>query len=509
MREIERKYEVPADFAFSADLRPDGTTVGEPRRHQLSSVYYDTPDLRLAREQVTLRRRTGGSDDGWHLKRRRGPDEREERQLRPPGRAAAAVPAAVSAEVRALTRGGPLRPVVRLATLRVEWPLLGGDGRVLALVADDSVSASALDDPASAQQWREVEVELVDGDRGLLDAVERELRGAGAAPAPAGSKLARALDGRWPGPAPAPAPAGSAAAVVGDYLRAQRDVLVDFDARVRRDEPDAVHKMRVGTRRLRSTLRTFRPLFDRDEANRLRVELRWLAEALGGVRDAEVLGRRLSASLDDVPDELVLGPVAARLIDGLRADQARHRRALLRVLDGNRYAALLDDLDELLAAPPSDRGAQPAGKELRGRVRKAVRQVEGLLDAAEQVRPDGGTDLPLPGAIDRNTALHEARKAAKRARYAAEAVAPVAGAPATRLAKAMEDLQELLGTHHDSVVTRELLLRTGLAAQAAGENAFTYGVLYERESAAAAAAEDDVPAARKALTARRIRTWLG
>jgi CHAD domain-containing protein len=506
MREIERKYAVPDDFAVPADFGPEGTTVGEPRRHRLAAVYYDTPDLRLARDRVTLRRRTGGSDDGWHVKRWRGPDEREERQL-PPGRPGV-VPAVAAAEVRALSRGARLRPVVTLATQRTEWPLLDGDGRVLAVIADDAVSASTMGDPATAQQWREVEVELVDGDRDLLGAVDQLLRRAGAGPAPASSKLARALDGRWPGPAPTPAPAGSAAAVVGDYLRAQRDVLVDYDPRVRRDEPDSVHKMRVATRRLRSTLKTFRPLFDRDEADRLRAELRWLAEALGRVRDAEVLRKRLSTALADVPDELVLGPVAARLTDGLRGEQARHRRALIRVLDGKRYVALLDDLDELLSAPPTDRGARPAGKELRGRVRKAVGTVEALLDAAERVGSGGGTDLPLPGTVDRNTALHEARKAAKRARYAAEAVAPAAGAPATRLAAAMEEVQELLGGHHDSVVTRDLLLRSGLAAHAAGENAFTYGLLYEREVEAATHAEADLPAAGKKAGRRKTRAWL-
>ena len=79
---------------------------------------------------------------------------------------------------------------------------------------------------------------------------------------------------------------------------------------MRRDEPDAVHKMRVGTRRLRSTLKTFRPLYDRDTTDRLRAELRWLAESLGHVRDAEVLAARLGRALDAEPDELVLGPVA-------------------------------------------------------------------------------------------------------------------------------------------------------------------------------------------------------
>ncbi len=296
---------------------------------------------------------------------------------------------------------------------------------------------------------------------------------------------------------------------MGAYVRAQRDVLVDYDPRVRRDERDAVHKMRVGTRRLRSTLKTFRPLYDRDTTDRLRAELRWLAESLGHVRDAEVLAARLGRALDAEPDELVLGPVRSRLIDGLRADTVRHRRALIAVLDGARYARLLDDLDELIAAPPTERGARPAARELRSRVRKTVGEVEELLDEADRAAGREPGQPPLAGVLDRDTALHEARKSAKRARYAGEAAAPVVGGPAERLAAAMEGIQELLGDHHDSVVTRDLLRSSGLAAYAAGENAFTYGLLHARQATDASRLEADLPAARKKVTGKKIRRWLG
>lgn len=508
--EVERKYELPVGFAVPAEIA-GGVTLGDPVVHELTAVYYDTADLRLARDRTALRRRTGGTDAGWHVKRYFGTDERDEVQL-PLGRAGV-VPAAVSAEVRAVTRGARLRPMVTISTTRTERPLLDPAGRVLALVADDLVSTAVTADPAAGQQWRELEVELVDGDRDLLKAVDRRLRKAGARRSADAAKIARALDGRWPDAPPPTGPPGSAAAVVGDYVRAQRDAIVGRDPQVRRDEPDSVHKMRVATRRLRSTFKTYRPLWDRAATDHLRAELRWLAEVLGRVRDSEVMAARLDAALAAEPPELVLGRVAARLGDGLRARTAAHRKALVAVLDGRRYAALLDELDALLAAAPTGRGERPAGPFLRRRVGKVVGKVDGLLDTADTAGSPGSaadaTGLPLPGVLSRDEALHEARKVAKQARYAAEAAAPAAGAPAERLAAAMEDLQELLGDHHDSVVTRDLLRDAGLAAHAAGENAFTYGLLHARQAAAARGYETDVPAARAALAAKPIRRWLG
>ena len=356
--EIENKYQVPADFSVDDRVAVEGVRLGEPQRHELSATYYDTADLRLAADNVALRRRTGGHDAGWHVKRYRGPGERDEVQL-PAGRGGS-IPAAVNAEVRAISRGEALRPAVRMITRRTEWPLLAEDGTVLALVADDDVSTELIADPAAAQHWRELEVELVDGDRALLRAVDKRLRKAGAARSADPAKIVRALDGRWPDP-PAPAgPPGSAAAVIGEYVRAQRDAIVEYDPRVRRDEPDAVHKMRVATRRLRSTMKSYRPLWDRDATDHLRAELKWLADVLGKVRDAEVMAARLYRALGELPPEQVVGPVANRLTGGLRAQGTKDHQALVSALNGRRYAALLDELDALLAAAPTEKGLRPA-----------------------------------------------------------------------------------------------------------------------------------------------------
>jgi CHAD domain-containing protein len=501
--EIERKYEVPVDFALDPGLTVAGATLGNPVVHELAAVYYDTADLRLAANKVALRRRTGGTDAGWHVKRYRGGEDRDEVQL-PLGRGVA-VPAAVGSEVRALSRGGALRPTVRITTRRTEWPLLAPDGTVLALIADDEVTSDLVADPAAGQRWRELEVELVEGDRDLLRAVGKKLRKAGATRSADPAKIARALGGRWPDADPVAGPPGSAAAVVGDYVRAQRDTIVGYDPRVRRDEPDAVHKMRVATRRLRSTFKTYRPLWDRAATDHLRAELKWLAEVLGRVRDAEVMAARLQRSLDRLAPELVVGPVAARLTGGLKAQAIKDHRSLVTALNGRRYAALLDELDALLAAPPTEQGLRPAATYVPHRVRRTVAKVNDLLDAAEKAEPNV---RPLPGVLDRDTALHEARKAAKQSRYAAEAAAPVAGAGAAALVAALEDLQELLGDQHDSVVTRELLRKVAMQAHGAGENAFTYGRLHSAEAASATDVEAGLPAARKALSRKKTVGWL-
>jgi CHAD domain-containing protein len=303
--------------------------------------------------------------------------------------------------------------------------------------------------------------------------------------------------------------ADSAAAVALGYLGRQRDRLVEYEPRVRRDEPDAVHKMRVATRRLRSVLKTFRPFLDRAAVDRVRSELRWLGALLGEVRDREVLAARLAEAVAAEPPELVVGPVAAQIDGRLRAEAASGREELLRGLDGQRYARLLDDLDALLAGEATPRGRQPAAAEVPRRVRKAVRRADRLVAAADRAaaRPTGDP-LPLPGVLDRNTALHEARKAAKQARYAAEAARPVAGKRAKRLAAAMEAVQELLGDHHDSVVVRSVLREQAMRCHAVGGNPFTYGLLHGRAAAAADRLEAQLAGAWRTASRRKVRSWL-
>jgi inorganic triphosphatase YgiF len=195
--ETERKYEAESSFVLpSLSGLPGVAAVSPARTHELSAVYFDTGDLRLAAARITLRRRTGGTDAGWHLKLPAGVDTRREIHA-PLGGSALAVPAELAGRVSGWTGGQSLQPIARLDTTRTLRHLTDEHGEVLAEVADDLVTGSLpVPGPAAwqvAASWREIEVELVAGSAGLLDTVAAALRQAGARPSAAASKLARLL----------------------------------------------------------------------------------------------------------------------------------------------------------------------------------------------------------------------------------------------------------------------------------------------------------------------------
>ena len=99
---------------------------------------------------------------------------------------------------------------------------------------------------------------------------------------------------------------------------------------------------------------------------------------------------------------------------------------------------------------------------------------------------------------------HEARKASKRLRYAAEAASPVLGKPAKRLVKLVKHVQELLGDHQDAVVARPVLREIGIQAHLDGENGFTYGLLHQMQTEAGRLHEGDITATWRNLR-RRVR----
>ncbi|MFD9939043.1 CHAD domain-containing protein [Streptomyces massasporeus] len=483
-REIERKYE--SDESGLPDLTGAGgiAAVVDKGVAHLDATYYDTGDERLAASSVTLRRRTGGSDAGWHLKFPIAPDVRDE--IRAP--LSDTLPDDLAALVRSRVRDSELLPVVRLRSARDVRHLLDADGRLLAEVSVDTVHAERLTGRGGEAQWTEVEVELADGgDPALLDKVEKRLRKAGVRPSASSSKLARALEETAPGKR-RKSPHVRRPVTAGDhvlaYVRTQRDAIVELDPAVRRDAEDSVHSMRVATRRMRSTFKSFGAILDRAVTDPVAVELKWLAGELGLDRDREVLTERLTAAVDEVPDGLVRGPVVERLHSWSSAEHGGARGRLLGVLDSRRYLALLDTLDALIADPPL---LKAAGKEPHKPVAKAVRKdfrkVSRLIGQAADLEP--GTD--------RDVALHEARKKAKRTRYAAEAAEPVLGKPAKTMVKSMKALQNLLGEHQDSVMARRALRELSAVAHAAGESAFTYGLLHEREEQRALRVEAELP----------------
>lgn len=456
--EIEQKFEI--DPGFTPSLATVGTW-GEPRSFTLTATYLDTPEHALAAAGWSLRRREGGSDEGWHLKRPRG-SEPGRLELRLP--LADELPAALRAEASQIIGAAPLVPLATVRTERTETPLVV-DGVPRALVALDRVTARA---GARTETWRELEVELVTGaDPALLSEVTAAMLAEGARPAAHASKASRILATR-----PTPTE-GSAAAALLDYAGRQVGMLQAMDAGVRVDAPDAVHKARVATRRLRSLLTTFAPFWDAERTEPLREELRWLAALLGEPRDAEVLAEEFG----DLFAELGPGTVA----DGVRSAVLghladRHRwghAALVAAWDTRRARALRAALALLLAEPPLDaRAAGPASDLLAG-LEAAEARTERLAQKARR----------RPGELER---WHRVRKAAKAVRYCTEALAEVLGSDGSARAARWEAVTEAFGTLQDAVVAAELIEELADATDATEDWAVLADIQTDRRTAALA-----------------------
>ncbi|CAN5704124.1 CYTH and CHAD domain-containing protein [soil metagenome] len=492
-------------------------TVSEPTVRTLDAVYLDTPDLRLIRAGITVRHRSGDTADSvseWTVKFPAGDD---------PGGAGALVrrevniagaaeprPALVDALVGAHVRTARFAPVSHIQTLRrsltLHPPGVADDADDTAPdqplpppwgeVDDDIVSV--LDGDRVTARFREVEVEMAPGaPDGLLDAVVARLHDAGAGATDPVPKLVRALGPSALAPPEVPEPvapaddAVAATVVQAALAGAVRRVMDHHHVICLDDDVEGVHQARVGIRRLRSDLRTFVPLLDDAWVGELRAELKWLADSLGQVRDADVLRARLLGDLEGLePDDRKHGE---GLINRLDEERAAAQDALVEVLVGDRYAVLLDDLVAAATRPRfagrSDRPAADVVPGLVGAPWKKVRQAVGQL-----------------GEEPADEALHRVRVQVKRARYAADVAVPVAGKPARSAAKALSKVQDVLGDLQDAAVARDWLRRAGREAPAV--EALVAGQLVAVEARRAAVSRAAFPAAWSAASDRKLWKWL-
>ena len=472
--EIERKFELGPEQELPA-LDSLATVTGT-EEFDLVATYYDTLHFALTRAHVVLRHRLGGTDAGWHVKLAEADSEHRREHHAPPE--APRPPAALRELVAEPLDGQALLPVARVTNRRRQSELRDGD-TLLAYLCDDHVQAVAGD---VTQSWREAEVELVDGSHGFLDRVTDFLADAGVRVSPDASKIGRALGGALAEDDRQSAGVPSAGAVVFDYLSEQVGALQEREAGVRVDEPDAVHRCRVATRRLRSALRTFGAVFgDPDEqasalvegevpsASRLRKELKWYAAELGAARDAEVLRDGLVEALDALG---VPSRAAERglLVDRLTAEHAKAHDDLVASMDTGRYDTLHNELvDFLVARPTSAVASEPAVVELHGLLDKARGRVATLYARA----------LDDPDDLRR---WHEVRKAAKAVRYGAEALVPVLGDRASDHAALWEAVTDSLGEVQDTVVARETVTRLADEQVAAGHEVGAFAGLLAHEA---------------------------
>ncbi|WP_422746392.1 CYTH and CHAD domain-containing protein [Mycobacterium sp. WMMD1722] len=467
--EVERKFEVvdttgsPSFEGLSAVTRVERLPV-----EQLDAVYFDTPGRDLAARRITLRRRTGGTDAGWHLKLPAGPDSRTE--VRAPLEGNDDVPAELRDVVLAIVRDRPLSPVATISTQRTIDLLYGADDDPVAEFCDDRVTASAED--GDEKRWREWELELTEHASDtpeLLDRLANRLIDAGAGPAGHGSKLARVLDTGEE----VTEVATRKTDPVHQAVAEQVDELVAWDRAVREDVWDSVHQMRVTTRKIRSLLQSSEGAFGISDDAWVLEELRQLAAVLGVARDAEVLAEKYEKALESLAPELVRGPVRERLVEGAkRRYDAGLRRSLI-AMRSQRYFRLLDALDGLVAADPSAGGSGAAPEPVTiDHSYKRIRKAAAKADEAT--------------GHEHDEALHKIRKRAKQLRYTAAATG------AAKVSDKAKAIQSLLGDHQDSVVSRTHLQEQATAAHAAGEDTFTYGVLYRIEDEVAQSAAEQL-----------------
>jgi CHAD domain-containing protein len=470
--EVETKFDVPPDFAMpdlSAYAGPNGRLVVDQVR--LSSTYHDTAGSDLLRFRLTLRRRLGDVDTGWHLK---VPARAGRTELHWPAEGDTP-PGEVKNTLRPFLRDAAVVPTVRLDVSRTRHRLVTSADELIAEVAQDDVRAAGLRVQVRAPRWHEVEVELGTGPRETLAEIGSVLVHAGAFPSASPSKLARALRGI--GNERVDDRPTTAGATLVNYIAQQSDALVGGHFAIARDAPDSVHQTRVATRRLRSTLRTFANYFAAEPAAELEGELQWYARLLGEVRDREVLLARLQKDLAELPEDLIVGPVPEHISTQLTGELAVHRAELVDAMQTERYADLLGRVANWRVDPPFIAAAAAAPQALQEEVdrmqRKLIKQLALATDRAGSAED-----------------MHRARKTGKRLRYAAEAADKDSDVVAETIA-----LQDLLGEFQDSIGAQQVLRRLAGEAAQRGEDGFTYGMLVAQERQRAAHARS---AARQA-----------
>jgi triphosphatase len=270
------------------------------------------------------------------------------------------------------------------------------------------------------------------------------------------------------------------------------------------DDPEELHDMRVPTRRMRAAMKVFERALP-ERASWLREELRWVAQALGEVRDLDVQIERFQAWKSEANEEV--SGFLDRILTITRKRRAEARKNMLETLDSVRYERLLSSFTEMLRlGPAAELGlAQTNGKDQAD---------EPVTTAAPALISDRHSKWRKAAKrLDETSSpedFHDVRKKGKRLRYTLEFVSGVYGRPVQKLVRPLEALQDDLGDHQDAVVTatylRELGTTTGQARVPRGV-AFTMGVYAERCTREAKDLRSVIPGSKPFRTLTRGKKW--
>ena len=473
-REREIKLSVDSDFRLP---RLPGTPM--PRKI-LTSIYYDTASHDLTRARITLRYRVEQGKKAWQLKLPLCNDRQEVEFLDQHP-----LPPAAFRDLLVLHLGE--RKLAPVATLRV-WRtgVLVRRNRIPAAeVALDSVSV--VKHECVIQRFRELEIEQVGPDEGLLRDIERQLREAGAHDHDGRPKLFRALSLPAPAPETPPAPKAPPAGHVKWALTQHVRWLLAHDPGTRLGaQIESLHQMRVATRRLRAVFRAAQPMFVPEWAASLEHELAWLSECLSHARDLDVQIAYFNGETArlDARDRKPL----AQFVAHLQTQREHMQQVVLSELKSARYFDLIRRLQQA-AHDPSVVDTAVTLRELAEqefkKLRKAIRRM---------------------GPAPNHAVLHAVRIKTKRARYAAELALWSVGKPAARFMKQARAVQDLLGHYQDSF-TAETYIRAFLKQSTGVRAGFVAGRMIERQRQRRDAIQKNLNGLLKTLLKRGKQAW--
>lgn len=445
--EREIKFHTPPRFSIPAHL-------GLPLSPRVfTSTYYDSEQHRLGQLGFTLRKRVERGKGVWQLKI-------------PSGKCR------IELEIESGSRHVP-GPFLDLLTafFRNQEPVLLGklrtwrtgvgiqkDGRVIAAVTRDAVAL--LQDHKIIRRFQETELELKEGSIKQLKPIRKILEKAGATVKPLQPKIFQALDLPYPLEFPAALPDGPPTELIRTRLHMQFRQMLSHDpgTRLGRDS-EALHQMRVSTRRTRAILRAVRSFLAPEWNEKARQEVGWIGSLLGEVRDWDVLLEYFRREFSDLSaeDHQAFQTILKQFEDQRSIARAR----LLQGLRSERYLDLLNFFESSMTRLPF----QPDSTSIPDLSRKAFHKLDKFVNAT-------GCRFPPDD-------LHRTRILLKRARYTVELAQPFLGKKAGRFLRQAKRLQELLGHHQDAVVAEDRL--ASLKPRTRGTRvAFVCGVIVER-----------------------------
>ncbi len=428
---------------------------------RLHSLYLDTNELALARQGIALRLRRCGRRWEATIKWEGSSDQEihERPELTVPLRGRPRTPFELTQpelyeHLAARVAGRALRTVlvsdIRRTRLNVETIDAEPGSEPLVEIALDRVHLHGPQPDEPVTRYYEVEVERIGGQRKDVVQIAGFLRTRFGLYPSTESKFARGIallhHPQWLGAAKIglledDTVVSAARKVVGAQLEELR--LQDPGTR-RGDDPEALHDMRVATRRLRAALTIFGAAFPPRLRSSLRDELKWLRGCLGGVRDVDVQLKRVADFCASTPASLRTAVESySRYLQRRRAE---YRKEMVEILHSPRYFALLERLEKFSI------GSMPVSDDA------ALRAVGGLAadavaTAYQRVRKRGRKVQEEPTPED----LHELRIRAKRLRYALEFCRELTGREGRRAVRRLVRLQDLLGAFHDAVVAADFV----------------------------------------------------